>query len=194
MQDIEENYASINQARHRYFGEQRLVRLPASTCVGGKPVGVASPVVMDVYAVSDHPDVGVEAVGPGTMGEASSYGSAFARAATLREPGRRWLWISGTASIDVQGNVVSSGDVHGQLGCMFGHVGSLLAQEGMGMQDVLAATAYLKRADYLGKFRDAAAAAGLVSTIPCGVVVADICRPQWLCEIELCAARKDGPG
>ncbi len=185
------NYAAINQARNRYFAEQRLARLPASTCVEGRPVGIESRVIMDVYAVSGGPGVSVDATGPGTMGEAQSYGSAFARAATLREPGRRWLWISGTASIDRDGKVVSVGDIQGQLGCMFGHVSALLAQAGMNMGDVMSATAYLKRADYLAEFRGAAATSGLVETIPCAVVVADICRPEWLCEIELCAVRNE---
>lgn len=190
---IEESYASINQARNRYFAEQRLARLPASTCVEGRPVGIESPVIMDVYAVSGGAGVSVDATGPATMGEAASYGSAFARAATMREPGRRWLWISGTASIDREGQVVSVGDIQGQLACMFGHATSLLAQAGMEMGDVKSATAYLKRAEYLAEFRKVAAGSGLAETIPCAVVVADICRPEWLCEIELCAVRNDDP-
>lgn len=190
---IEVNYDAINEARSRYFAEQRLARLPASTCVEGRPIDIASPVIMDVYAVSGGSEVRIEATGPATMGEASSYGSAFARAATLCEPGRRWLWISGTASIDRQGQVVAVGDIHRQLGCMFGHVTSLLAQAGMDMGDVKSATAYLKRAGDLGEFRDVAAAHGLAQTIPCAVAVADICRPEWLCEIELCAVRSGEP-
>lgn len=190
---IEGNYASINRARNRYFAEQRLTRLPASTCVEGRPVGGGSPVVMDVYAVSGGPGVSIDATGPGTMGEAPGYGSAFARAATLREPGRRWLWISGTASIDRDGNIVSAGDIQGQLGCMFSHVHALLAQAGMEMGDVKSATAYLKRADYLAEFCRVATASNLVRDIPCAVAVADICRPEWLCEIELCAVRRDDP-
>jgi enamine deaminase RidA (YjgF/YER057c/UK114 family) len=187
--DIEENYAAINQARNRYFDEQRLPRLPASTCVEAALLGVDSPVALDVYAVSDSPGVIVAAVGPGAMGAAPGYGSAFARAAQLDEPGRRWLWISGTASIDAQGGIVSVGDLAGQLDCMFAHVGSLLAEAGMAMGHVLSATAYLKRAEYLGRFREAAQAHGLAPSTPCTVAVSDICRPEWLCEIELCAAR-----
>jgi enamine deaminase RidA (YjgF/YER057c/UK114 family) len=187
--DIDENYAAINLGRDRNFKDQQLSRLPASTCVEAALLGVDSPVAMDVYAVSDSPGVVVEPAGPGAMGEASRYGAAFARATQLREPGRRWLWISGTASIDAQGRVVSVGDLDGQLDCMFANAGSLLAQAGLGMGDVLSATAYLKRAEYLGKFRKAAQDYGLETAIPCGVVVADICRPEWLCEIEICAAR-----
>jgi enamine deaminase RidA (YjgF/YER057c/UK114 family) len=191
VRDIEKNYASLNQARTRYFREQRLSRLPASTCVEGRPVGVDVPVTMDVYAVPANQDVRVEAMSPGTMGEASGYGSSFARAVQLGEPGRRWLFVSGTASIDTKGKVFAVGDVQGQLECMFGHVRALLAQAGMGLGDALTATAYLKRADYLPEFTKTARAHGLAPSIPCAVAVADICRPEWLCEIELCAVRKD---
>jgi hypothetical protein len=48
VQDIEANYAALNQARSRFFEEQGLLRLPASTCVEGIPVGVDAPVSMDL--------------------------------------------------------------------------------------------------------------------------------------------------
>jgi enamine deaminase RidA (YjgF/YER057c/UK114 family) len=189
VQDIDTNYAALNQARGRFFQEQGLVRLPASTCVEGIPVGVDVPVSMDLYAVSASPDVRVEAEKPGTMGEATAYGSAFSRAARLCEPGRQWLFVSGTASIDDQGQVVATGDIRGQLRCMFGHLGSLLAEAGMGFADVVNVVAYLKHGRHLQEFIEAARASGLARSVPCAAVVANICRPEWLCEVELCAAR-----
>jgi enamine deaminase RidA (YjgF/YER057c/UK114 family) len=194
VHDIKKNYALMNQGRNRYFGEQGLSRLPASTCVEGKLVGVEMPVAMDVYAVLGGPEVRVEAMSPGMMGEASSYGSSFARATQVREPGRRWLFVSGTASIDTKGSVVAVGDVQGQLDCMFGHVRALLKQAGMGIADAANATVYLKRAADLPAFTSAARAHGLAPTVPCVSAVADICRPEWLCEIELCAVRAGEPG
>jgi enamine deaminase RidA (YjgF/YER057c/UK114 family) len=191
VHDIEANYASLNQARSRYFQEQALVRLPASTCVEGTPLGVDVPVMMDLYAVSASSGLRVEAMSPATMCEASAYGSAFSRATRLWEPGRRWLFVSGTASINAQGQVVAVGDVRGQLRCMFEHVGGLLAEAEMGFADALSVVAYLKRADYLAEFVKAARASGLGSSVPCAVTVADICRPEWLCEVELCASRSE---
>ena len=186
---IESNYAALNSARNRYFQEQGLARLPASTCVEGTPVGVASPVAMDLYAVSAHPDVQLEALGSETMGEASAYGVAFSRAIRLNEPGMQRLFISGTASIDIHGNVVSAGDLHGQLACMFRNVRSLLDEARLGFADVLSATAYLKHAEYLDVFVEAARVSGLDPKVPCAVVATNICRPEWLCEIELFASR-----
>ena len=121
------------------------------------------------------------------MGEASAYGSAFARGSLIVEPGRKTLYVSGTASVDVQGAVVALGDIRGQLDCMFDNVRALLVRAGMDLDDVVGATAYLKRADDYRDFLTVAAARGLSAELPMAVVVAHICRPEWLCEIEVCA-------
>jgi hypothetical protein len=75
-------------------------------------------------------DVAVEAIAPGPMGEASAYGSAFARGSQIVEPGRKTLYISGTASIDASGAVVAVGDITGQLDCMFDNVRRCLPRRG----------------------------------------------------------------
>ena len=189
VRDIEHNYGLVNQARNQFFRDQHLVRLPASTCVEGVLSGAPAPVAMDLYAVTARADVDVQAIAPGPMGEASLYGSAFARGSQIVEPGRKTLYISGTASIDAQGAVVAVGDIHGQLACTFDNVRALLARSGMHLSDVVSATAYLKRKDDFRDFLKAASAQGLPAETPTAVVVADICRPDWLCEIEVCAVQ-----
>jgi len=189
VRDIEHNYGLVNQARNRYFKEQQMVRLPASTCVEGTLSDAEAPVAMDLYAVAASAEVCVQAIAPGPMGEASAYGAAFARGSQLVEPGRKTLYVSGTASIDVQGDIIAIGDIQGQLDCMLDNVRALLVRASMDFGDVVSATAYLKRADYYGDFLTAAAAHGLSAEMPIAVVVADICRPEWLCEIEVCAVQ-----
>jgi enamine deaminase RidA (YjgF/YER057c/UK114 family) len=189
VRDIEHNYGLVHQARNRFFEEQHLVRLPASTCVEGVLPGAAAPVGMDLYAVAAKAGVAVQAIASGPMGEASSYGSSFARGSQIVEPDRKTLYISGTASIDASGAVVAAGDIHGQLDCMFDNVQALLARSGMQLRDVVNATAYLKRKDDFRDFLKAAYAYGLTAETPTAVVVADLCRPEWLCEIEVCAVQ-----
>jgi enamine deaminase RidA (YjgF/YER057c/UK114 family) len=189
VRDIEHNYGFVNQARNRFFAEQKLARLPASTCVEGALAGAAAPVAMDLYAVAAKGDVRVQAVAPDPMGEASAYGSAFARGCRIVEPGRKTVYISGTASIDAHGAVVAVGDVKGQLDRMFENLRALLAGSGIEIGDVASATAYLKRKDDFREFLKAASAHGLSAQTPTAVVVADICRPEWLCEIEVCAVQ-----
>ncbi len=190
VRDIEHNYAALNQARNRYFAEARLQRLPASTCVEGTFVGSSAPVVMDLYAVGASEGVAIQAVQGATMGQATAYGSAFARAALLTEPGRKTLYVSGTASIDALGNVVAVGDIQGQLERMFENVRSLLEQSDCTWDDALHARVYLARTEDHGTFLRAAASCGISPRLPTTAVVAAICRPEWLCEIELCLARR----
>lgn len=189
VRDIEHNYGHVNTARNRFFAEQRMSRLPASTCVEGSLCGAATPVAMDLYAVAAKEGVQVQAIAPGPMGEAAAYGSAFARGSQIVEPGRKTLCISGTASIDAAGAVVAVGDVGAQLDCMFENARALLVRAGMDLRDVVSATAYLKRASNYRDFLGSADAHGLSAETPTAVVVADICRPEWLCEIEMCAVR-----
>jgi len=189
VRDIEHNYEFVNQARNRFFEEQHMARLPASTCVEGALAGAAAPVAMDLYAVAAKGDVCVQAIAPGSMGEASAYGSAFARGSRIVEPGRKTLYISGTASIDAQGAVVAVDDIKGQLDRTFENLRALLTGSGMDLCDVVSATAYLKRQDDFREFLKAASAHGLAIETPTAVVVADICRPEWLGEIEVCAVQ-----
>jgi enamine deaminase RidA (YjgF/YER057c/UK114 family) len=189
VRDIHRNYESVNQARNRFFGEQQIVRLPASTCIEGTLAGSGSPLAMDLYAVSGPEQIRVQAIPPGSMGEATAYGSSFARGSHVDEPGRSMVYLSGTASIDANGAVVSAGSVAGQLDCMLGNARGLLDQFGMDFGHVAGAIVYLKRPSDYGEFLRAASTHGLPAFAPTAVVVADICRPEWLCEIELCAAK-----
>jgi enamine deaminase RidA (YjgF/YER057c/UK114 family) len=189
VSDIDRNYAAMNRARNRYFAEQGLKWLPASTCVQGVPVGLGSPVALDLYAVSTSNDASprLDVLHSGAMGEATAYGVAFSRAIRIRQSGLDRVFVSGTASIDAQGQVVSVGDARAQLDCMFNNVTSVLAEAQMDFTNIRSATAYLKSADSLADYVRAARAHGLAVNVPCAVVVTDICRPEWLCEIEVCA-------
>jgi enamine deaminase RidA (YjgF/YER057c/UK114 family) len=72
---------------------------------------------------------------------------------------------------------------------MLAHAAGVLEQAGLGLADAVSVTAYLKHASLLSEFRGAAQAAGLPASVPTAIVVAHICRPEWLCEIELVAGR-----
>jgi len=85
--------------------------------------------------------------------------------------------------------VVAPGDGKGQLRRMFANAAGVLGQAGLGLADAVSVTAYLQQARLLPEFRRAAQAAGLPASTPTAIVVADICRPEWLCEIELVAGR-----
>jgi enamine deaminase RidA (YjgF/YER057c/UK114 family) len=189
LRDIERDYAAFNQGRRRFFQDAGVVRFPASTGIQGALADSDSPLAMDLYAVGSGGGATIEAMDPGPMGEARAYGSFFARGALVREAGQARAFLSGTASIDPQGRVVAPGDAKGQLRCMLANAAGVLGQAGLGLADAVSVTAYLTRARMLPEFRRAAQAAGLPASAPTAIVVADICRPEWLCEIEVVAGR-----
>ena len=189
LREIERDYVEFNQGRRRFFQDAGLVRFPASTGIEGALVDSDSPLAMDFYAVGSGGEATIEAMNAAPMGEASAYGSFFARGSLLREAGQQRVFVSGTASIDQQGCIVAPGDAKGQLRCMLANAAGVLAQAGLGWADTVSVTAYLKQARLLPEFCRAAQAAGLAATVPTAIVVADVCRPEWLCEIELVAGR-----
>jgi len=192
VRDIARNYAAFEQGRNRFLGEQSLGRLPASTCVEGGLVDASTSLAMDLYAVAAHPDVEVAAIAPELMREAATDGAAFVRGVTVAEPGRRTLYISGTASpasLDGGGDGVAAGALGVQLAGVFRNVRSLLDREGMSFTDVMSAKAYLKHARDYQPFCEVARSQGLADDVPTTVVVADLCFPECLCEIEFWVSR-----
>jgi enamine deaminase RidA (YjgF/YER057c/UK114 family) len=189
LRDIGRDYVAFNQGRRRFFQSAGITRFPASTGIKAALADSDGPLAMDIYAVGGTGQVTVEAMNAAPMGEASAYGSFFARGAVLRELGQEIAFLSGTASIDQRGQVVAPGDGKGQLRRMFANAAGVLGQAGLGLADAVSVTAYLQQARLLPEFRRAAQAAGLPASTPTAIVVADICRPEWLCEIELVAGR-----
>jgi enamine deaminase RidA (YjgF/YER057c/UK114 family) len=189
LRDIDHDYQAFNQGRRQFFEAAGLVRFPASTGIQAALAGSGYPLAMDLYAVGGGGEATVDAMNPASMGEARDYGSFFARASLLRDCGHSRVFLSGTASIDRQGRIVAPGDAKEQLRCMLAHAAGVLEQAGLGLADAVSVTAYLKHASLLSEFRGAAQAAGLPVSVPTAIVVAHICRPEWLCEIELVAGR-----
>jgi enamine deaminase RidA (YjgF/YER057c/UK114 family) len=189
LRDIGRDYVAFNQGRRRFFQSAGMTRFPASTGIEAALADSDSPLAMDLYAVGGAGQATVEAMNAAPMGEASAYGSFFARGAVVRELGQEIAFLSGTASIDQRGQVVAPGDGKGQLRRMFANAAGVLGQAGLGLADAVSVTAYLQQARLLPEFRRAAQAAGLPASTPTAIVVADICRPEWLCEIELVAGR-----
>ena len=97
------------------------------------------------------------------------------------------LYVSGTASIDTEGRVVHVGNIEGQIHRMFLNVEQLLAEQGATVKDIVTAITYLKKLEYLDPFYKVCQERSIPDNIPNTVSVADICRPEWLCEIEAIA-------
>src|SRR5437868_4762933 len=78
------------------------------------------------------------------LNEAYAYGSAFSRGMCIDLNGLSILLISGTASIDDDGNTVHVGDFRAQTRRTFDNITGLLAAEGATWKDIVRTTCYLR--------------------------------------------------
>jgi len=143
---------------------------------------------MDVLAVSRRPDcpVKVEQMSNARQKDAIEYGSAFSRGAWIREPDMSQIQISGTAAIDEQGKSLFLGDCRAQILRTFDIVEALVGKAGASLKDICQATVFLKRAQDLPLYTQAAAERGLAD-LPAVCMVADVCRDDLLFEMDATA-------
>jgi 2-iminobutanoate/2-iminopropanoate deaminase len=133
------------------------------------------------------------------LNEAYSYGSAFSRGLRIDLNGLSILLISGTASIDDQGNTVHVGDLRAQTRRTFNNIKGLLAAEGATWKDIVRTTCYLRdiERDYkaFNEERTAFYNEEGLDPLPASTgIQAILCRPDLLIEIEAIAMfRRENP-
>jgi 2-iminobutanoate/2-iminopropanoate deaminase len=126
---------------------------------------------------------------PQALNEAPSYGSAFSRGLRVDAGPLSLLLISGTASVDENGNTVHAGDFRAQTRRTFANITALLASEGATWKDVVRTTCYLRdiERDYaaFNEERTAFYREQGLDPLPASTAVqAILCRPDLLVEIE----------
>jgi enamine deaminase RidA (YjgF/YER057c/UK114 family) len=190
--DIDVNYDGVVRARNdvfRRYGLTADTHYIASTGIGGYSQTRHATVAIDFLSLPD--------VKPGQMkylqaldhlNPTHEYGVAFERGTRLTLPNREIYYISGTASIDKQGQVLYLGDVERQTARLLDNIRALLADGGARMSDIRYFTVYLR------DFADRETVWRYLDNhhpgIPYILLHAKVCRPQWLVEME-CIAEKD---
>jgi enamine deaminase RidA (YjgF/YER057c/UK114 family) len=188
-----DGFNAARNAKYREFGlipagpaetAPRGTMLPASTGIAGENPHGAGP-VMDLLAVIGRPDWALQ-VNPMTnvrQKDAFEYGSAFSRGVRILAPDLTQVQVSGTAAIDERGEGLFPGDCRAQIFRTFDTVEALLAPAGASLNDICQATVFLKRAQDLPVYRQAAAERGLAD-LPAVCVLADVCRSELLFELD----------
>jgi enamine deaminase RidA (YjgF/YER057c/UK114 family) len=185
LADIGRDYAALNRARRAFFETEDMGPVPASTGIGGRPAAAGRLAALDLVAFDGLPPGAMRPLSAPTMNEAPSYGSDFSRGFEVRLVDRRILFVSGTASIDARGEVLHAGDARAQADRMLQNIARLLAGAGAGFAHLAHAVTYVKRPADAAAIAAACAAAGLPADLPHVVCVAEVCRPEWLCEMEV---------
>jgi enamine deaminase RidA (YjgF/YER057c/UK114 family) len=114
------------------------------------------------------------------------------------------LFISGTASVNEDGESVHAGDVGAQTRRTFSNIKGLLESEGADWHDIIRTTCYLadfRDYDAFNEVRNAFYLEEKLDPLPASTCIeARICRPELLVEVEAIAmfpkdrARPDGGG
>lgn len=128
------------------------------------------------------------------LNEAYSYTrpSSFSRGMRIDLNGLVILLISGTASIDEQGNSIHIGDFRAQTRRTFENIAALLESEGATWKDIVRTTCYLRdiERDYtaFNEERTSFYAEQGLDPLPASTgIQAILCRPELLIEIEAIA-------
>lgn len=198
LDDILSWYDDFNRVRHGAFARLGLdtadpaAPLPASTGIAGRGIRGRRCTLdlLAIRAVSGQPLTLRRLVNP-LQNEAPEYGSDFSRGLEITCSDSRIALVSGTAAIDTEGRSLASGDVGRQIACTLDTVQALLGDAGMGLANVAQATAFLKQGEHfeilereLGR-RD-------LGRLPMVTMVADVCRPELLFELDAIATSESG--
>ena len=186
VRDIDSNYEGLVEARREIFAEWGLTpdtHFIASTGIEGASADVAAKVLMDAYAISGvRPDQIQFLSAPNRLSPTHMYGVTFERGVSVAYRDRKHVIISGTASVDSAGRIVHPGDMLRQLDRTLENVGDLLQEAGATFRDVCMFIVYVRDHSDLGVARRVMGER--FGDIPLAVVVAPVCRPGWLIEIE----------
>ncbi|PIE63889.1 MAG: hypothetical protein CSA26_10760 [Desulfobacterales bacterium] len=192
VRDIDYNYKGVVDSRLKFFenlGMTKDTHFIASTGIEGRVGNPDKNVIMDAYSVGGICREQVKYLAaPDYLNPTHEYGVTFERGTSVDFGDRRHIYISGTASIDNRGEVVHRGDVYRQAGRTFENIRALLEDAEAEMSDIAQMIVYLRDVN------DAVTLRRYLEEnypeIPKVVVLAPVCRPGWLVEIE-CIAIKD---
>jgi enamine deaminase RidA (YjgF/YER057c/UK114 family) len=186
-------YGDFNRVRNETFRRLgmlnggSLTRIPASTGINGRNAqgGFCT---LDLIATAPIERRTHEArrLTHLRQNEATEYGSAFARGLALELENDRYVFVSGTASIDERGASVHIGDFKAQTRCTLAVVSNLLASAGATLHDIRQATAFIKSAEDVAAYQRIIEDEGL-TMLPIICTIADVCRDELLFELDATA-------
>lgn len=186
VQNVDANYQGLVDARRELFLDRGLTaetHYIASTGIEGRAAEVHALVDMDAYAIGGvRPEQIQHLAALDYLSPTHLYGVTFERATAISFRDRRHTYISGTASIDNRGEILHLGQVERQLGRTLDNIQALLRQAGSTLDDMGVFIVYLRDPSDYQVIE--AAMRERVGDAPMEVVVAPVCRPGWLVEIE----------
>lgn len=192
VRDVDTQYAGLVKSRRECFLEQGLTPTThyiSSTGIGGNPVNPKALIQLGSYALTGfEPEQQRYLYALSHLNKTIEYGVTFERGTLMQYGDRNHIYISGTASINNQGEVIHVGDIRRQTERMWENVSALLNEGDMDFSDIMQIIVYLRdSADYQlvkhmfdERFPDT----------PFVITLAPVCRPTWLIEMECIAVKE----
>ncbi len=190
--DIDVNYQGMVNARNDIFRQQGLTpdtHFIASTGIGGFSQTRSASVAIDFLTYPDIRECDkryLQALDH--LNPTHEYGVSFERGTCLTLDGRDTCFISGTASIDMNGKCLYIGDISRQTARLLENIGALLHDGGLTMSDVHYFLIYLR--DPSDRFIVEQFMRQAYPQPPHILLQGKVCRPEWLVEME-CVASKN---
>jgi enamine deaminase RidA (YjgF/YER057c/UK114 family) len=191
VQGVDIHYAGMVKERKEFFEKEGLkseTHFIASTGIEGRYTNPKSLVLMDAYAIEGINPAQVKYIqAPTHLNPTSEYGVTFERATSVDYGDRRHVFVSGTASINNKGEIMYPSDIIKQTQRTFENIEVLLHQAETQMSDVMQMIVYLRDiADYIPVTEYLMTH---YATTPYLLVLAPVCRPGWLVEVECIAIK-----
>ena len=193
--DIDNNYAGLVKARRELFEKRDMTsntHYIASTGIEGQSYPHDRLVRMDSFALYGHEREQISYLHAlENLSPTHVYGVTFERGTKIVYGDRSHYYISGTASIDKDGNVVHLCDVEKQTERLLDNVAALLEEGGGSLADLRQAVVYLRDpADMktVSKVMDERLSADTARIMVRG----SVCRPSWLVEMDAIAVNGKG--
>lgn len=189
VKDVDYNYNGVVVSRREYFDRLDMTaktNFISSTGIEGRHFNHNNNVLMDAYSIKGIEKERIrflEALDH--LNPTHEYGVTFERGTSVDFDDRRHIYLSGTASIDNKGEVVHTQQIDKQIVRTLENMQALLMDAGAGLENMAQLIIYLR------DVADAAVAnqyfENHLALIPKVIVLAPVCRPGWLIEMECIA-------
>jgi enamine deaminase RidA (YjgF/YER057c/UK114 family) len=193
VRDVDIMYDDMVKARKLIFEEHGLTENThyiASTGIEGRNEFPAQYVFMDAYSIAGIDPAQIKFLhAPVHLSRTNIYGVTFERGTEVIYGDRKHVFISGTASIDKNGRILFPGDVEKQTERTIENMEVLLKEARCSLSDLAQVVVYIRDiADYSAVCKKVNE---LLPSAPFLVLLASVCRPGWLVEMEGIAIKKE---
>lgn len=192
VQNVDLQYQRMVIARTETFDLEGLnpkTHYITSTGIEGKYIYPRAITVMDAYAIRE---IEYEQIvflkGLSHLSPTHNYGVTFERGTAIFYGDRKHVFIAGTASINEEGEIVHPLDIRKQTQRTIENISVLLNEADCSFDDVAHLLVYIRDISDYKEVEESLNS--LYPDIPKIILLAPVCRPGWLVEIE-CMAIKE---